>query len=77
MFRFIAENLNCIYLIITVFVFLEGLSALIFPDRIKRAFERRLTLVNLRIYGGIIIVLGLLLLWFYLSTLRYLFTIVR
>lgn len=77
MFRFIAENLNCIYLIITVLVFLEGLSALIFPYRVKRAFERRLTLINLRIYGGIIIVLGLLLLWFYLSTLRLLFIVVR
>ena len=77
MFRFIAENLNCIYLIITVLVFLEGLCALIFPHRVKRAFERRFTLINLRIYGGIIIALGVLLLWFYLSTLRYLFAIVR
>lgn len=77
MFHFITDHLNSIYIVITVLVFLQGLSALIFPGRIKKAFERRLTLVNLRIYGGLIVVLGALLLWFYLSTLRCLFTIVR
>jgi len=77
MFYFITSHLNSIYIVITVLVFLQGLSALIFPHRVKRAFERRLTLINLRIYGGIIIALGALLLWFYLSTLRPLFIVVR
>ncbi|MCK4648933.1 DUF2065 family protein [bacterium] len=77
MFYFITHRLNSIYIAITILIFLQGLSALIFPGRVKKAFERRLTLVNLRIYGGLIVLLGILLLWFYLSTLRPLFIAVR
>lgn len=77
MFYFITNHLNSIYIVITILIFLQGLGALIFPARIKKTFERRFTLLNLRIYGGLIVLLGLLLLWFYLSTLRPLFIAVR
>lgn len=77
MFYFIDRHLNAIYVVIITLIFLQGLRALIFPRRVRKMLEKWSTLVNIRIYGGLIILLGLFLLWFYLGTLRPLLIAVR
>lgn len=72
LFYFIVNNLNPIFITISVFIFVQGLVLCVFPRQIKGRLER-LPIVALRIYGSVVILLGLALFYFYLSTLRQLF----
>jgi len=71
-FYFIINNLNSIFIVVSVLIFIQGLVLLVFPRRIKGRLER-LSITALRIYGSIVISLGLVLSYLYLSILRSLF----
>jgi uncharacterized protein YjeT (DUF2065 family) len=71
-FAFIVRRGEILLLIIIAFVFVEGLLYLFFPQKMKRAVEKS-PLILFRIFGGLIIIFGVVALFLYVEILRPLF----
>jgi uncharacterized protein YjeT (DUF2065 family) len=68
-FTFIVEKGKMLFLIVSIAILFEGAIYLIFPKKIKRILED-IPLSLLRIFGGLEIIFGIILILFYLEILR-------
>ncbi len=71
-FTFFANNARVLFLVISIAVMIEGALYLFFPRRLKRVVEE-CPLLLFRIVGGLMLMLGLLLIYLYIEILRPLF----
>lgn len=72
LFTFIMERGGILFLIISLAVLIEGLLYLSFPQRVKKMVEK-MPLFLFRIFGGLAIVLGLMMFYLYVEILGPLF----
>jgi len=63
-FTFILERARILFLLISILILIEGMLYIFFPKKIKRIVEE-CPLYLFRLLGGLIVILGLILIYLY------------
>ena len=71
-FTFVIHRAEILFIIVNIAVLTEGVLYLLFPHKIKRKIEKSPVFV-FRIFGGLVTILGIVLIFLYLFILRGLF----
>lgn len=71
-FTFVVKKGRILFLLVNIAVLIEGMLYLLFPQKIKRVVEK-CPLLLFRIFGGLAIIFGLMLLYLYIEILSPLF----
>ncbi|MCD5397324.1 DUF2065 family protein [candidate division NPL-UPA2 bacterium] len=69
-FTFIVDEGRILILVISIAVLIEGLLYLFFPQKVKKIIKE-CPLFLFRVLGGLVVIVGLLLLYLYVEILSY------